>query len=159
MTQPFHIKPVTDQDRAWIKYFIHQEWHADFIVAHKKIVYPDQMDGIIAWMENGKSGLVTYKIEDLSCEIITLNSLIPSIGIGTALMDAVKTLAAENQRTKVWLTTNDNLDALRFYQKRGFRIARIDHRSIAYARQFKSIPEIGETGIPIRDELELELRL
>ncbi|WP_215909533.1 hypothetical protein [Streptacidiphilus fuscans] len=59
-----------------------------------------------------------------------------------------------------WLvTTNDNLDALRFYQRRGLRIVGVAPGAVDAARRFKpSIPVTGEYGIPLRDELTLELR-
>jgi hypothetical protein len=57
-------------------------------------------------------------------------------------------------------TTNDNLTALRFYQRRGFRIAAVRPGAVAAARRLKpTIPELGEHGIPIRDEIELALTL
>jgi hypothetical protein len=64
-------------------------------------------------------------------------------------------------RTRVWLiTTNDNLDALRFYQRRGFTLAALHRGAVARSRRLKpTIPEVGAHGIPIRDELELERRL
>jgi ribosomal protein S18 acetylase RimI-like enzyme len=58
------------------------------------------------------------------------------------------------------LTTNDNLHALRFYQRRGFRLAALYPGALAEARKLKpSIPETGYHGIPIRDEIELEMSL
>jgi hypothetical protein len=62
---------------------------------------------------------------------------------------------------KIWtITTNDNLDAMRFYQRRGFRIAAVRPGAVAAARRLKpTIPELGEHGIPIRDEIELALTL
>jgi Acetyltransferase (GNAT) family len=62
---------------------------------------------------------------------------------------------------RVWLiTTNDNLRALRFYQRRGFRLVAVHPDALARSRELKpSIPEIGLDGIPLRDELELELLL
>jgi len=156
----FRIKSITNQDKAWIRQFMCQEWHAELIVAHKKIYYPDQLDGFIAWMEARRVGLITCQIRDTACEIVTLNSLVPAIGIGTALIESVKTVAGHNHCSRIWLiTTTDNLSAPRFYQKRGFRPVRIYHDSVKYARQIKSIPEIGKNGIPIRDELELELKI
>jgi ribosomal protein S18 acetylase RimI-like enzyme len=54
------------------------------------------------------------------------------------------------------VTTNDNVDAIRFYQRRGYRIASIDRGAVDRARSIKpSIPLIGFHGIPIRDELTL----
>jgi RimJ/RimL family protein N-acetyltransferase len=62
---------------------------------------------------------------------------------------------------RVWLiTTNDNSDALKFYQKAGFRIVAVHRDAVALARRLKpEIPLVGENGIPIRDEIELELVL
>ena len=58
---------------------------------------------------------------------------------------------------ELWLTTtNDNLDALRFYQRRGFRLAEMRAGAIERYRGRKpSIPLLGEFAIPLRDELRL----
>jgi ribosomal protein S18 acetylase RimI-like enzyme len=54
-------------------------------------------------------------------------------------------------------TTNDNLNALRFYQRRGFRIMGVHPGAVNEARRLKpSIPAIGAYGIPICDEIDLE---
>ena len=62
---------------------------------------------------------------------------------------------------RVWLiTTNDNLDALRFYQRRGYHLWKLHVGGIARDRKLKpEIPAIGEHGIFINDELELEKRI
>ena len=72
------------------------------------------------------------------------------------------TRASGSRATPEWLiTTNDNLDALRFYQRRGFRITAIHAGAVddSRARLKPEIPEAGDHGIPLRDELELELTL
>ena len=81
--------------------------------------------------------------------------------MGTALIEAVKEKAEEVRCRRLWLiTTNDNLNALRFYQKRGFRLVKVSPSAVDAARQIKpSISELGADGIPLRDEIELELRL
>jgi RimJ/RimL family protein N-acetyltransferase len=73
----------------------------------------------------------------------------------------VKEVARQHGCQRVWLiTTNDNLNALRFYQKRGFELVAVHRRAIDEARKIKpEIPLIGEYGIPIRDEIELEIAL
>jgi hypothetical protein len=59
----------------------------------------------------------------------------------------------------VWLiTTNDNLRAIRFYQRRGFRITAVDPGAVDRARLLKpSIPRVAGNGVALHDELELEL--
>jgi len=73
--------------------------------------------------------------------------------VGSELHAAAFAAASARGLRRVWLlTTNDNLDALRFYQRRGMRIANV-HR----ARALKpSIPTVGEHGIEVHDEIELE---
>ncbi len=61
-----------------------------------------------------------------------------------------------------WLTTtNDNLEALRLYQRRGFRLVALRPSAMDEAwRTLKpELPMIGAHGIPMRDELDLELDL
>jgi hypothetical protein len=55
-------------------------------------------------------------------------------------------------------TTNGNLSALH-YQRRGFRIVAVRPDAAASRRTKPGIPEVGEYGIPIRDEIELVLML
>jgi len=61
----------------------------------------------------------------------------------------------------MWLiTTNDNTRALRFYQKRGFHLVAVYPNSLNESRRLKpQIPIIGIDGIPLRDEIELEITL
>lgn len=82
-------------------------------------------------------------------------------GVGSALLEGIARLAREYQCQRLWLiTTNDNVHALRFYQRRGLRLVALRPDSVAQARDLKpEIPAIGLEGIPIRDELELELAL
>jgi hypothetical protein len=55
------------------------------------------------------------------------------------------------------VTTNDNVDALRFYQRRGFRLTTIRCGAVDQSRRTlkPQIPVIGDYGIPLRDEIEL----
>ena len=58
------------------------------------------------------------------------------------------------------ITTNDNLSALRFYQKRSFDMVRLYLNAVEEARKIKpEIPLTGNDGIPIRHEIELEMKL
>ena len=106
-----------------------------------------------------KVGLLTYEILDAECEIVTLDSVRPGAGVGSALVQAVNTAARRAGCRRLWLvTTNDNLHALGFYQRRGFAIVAVHRDAVEQARRIKpQIPRVGQRGIPIRDELELEM--
>ena len=71
-------------------------------------------------------GLVTLRTEGTACELLTIDSFQPANGVGTALLSAAIEFCRERQLSRLWLvTTNDNLNALRFYQKRGLKLTHL----------------------------------
>jgi len=111
----------------------------------------ERLVGVLAWIAHADS-----------VEVLTLHVTEPWHGTGTALLDGARRLAASLECRRLWLiTTNDNTDALRFYQGRGFSIARLHRGAVDRSRRElkPTIPRIGDHGIPLRDELELELDL
>jgi ribosomal protein S18 acetylase RimI-like enzyme len=145
-----------------VRRFILDHWGADFVVAHGRLYHPHTLPGFAAYDPAGEiDGLVTYCLEADDCEIVTLDSLQPGQGLGTALVEAVLGVARAAGCRRVWLiTTNDNLHALRFYQKRGFRLFALYPNALAATRRLKpDLPALGFDGIPLRDELALELPL
>jgi ribosomal protein S18 acetylase RimI-like enzyme len=157
----FLVRPVQGSDRNWIEAFIKSHWGSEIVVAKGRVVRPAELDGFAAFKGEDPTGLLTYRIEDLDCEIVTIDSTIEGAGIGSALIEVVKKKAKANDCKRLWLiTTNDNLSALGFYQKRAFRLIALYPNAIEASRRLK--PQIsmeGANGIPIRDELELELEL
>jgi GNAT superfamily N-acetyltransferase len=137
---------------------MNEHWGADIIVVHNQLFIPSALPGFVAERRGVAVGLITYSLYLPECEVVTLDSLIEHIGIGSALIEAVESAARQNNASRLWLvTTNDNLDALGFYQRRGFRIARVYSNAVEHARIFKpGIPHMAENHIPIIDELELE---
>ncbi|HEX6401330.1 MAG TPA: GNAT family N-acetyltransferase [Actinomycetota bacterium] len=103
-------------------------------------------------------GVLTYIIDDDSCEVLTLHVAEKWVGIGSSLLREVERLARAEDCRRLWLiTTNDNLDALRFYQRRGFNLGNLHVGGIVRDRKVKpGIPAIGEYGISIHDEIELQ---
>ena len=157
----YSIKPVTDADKVWVLDVV-RGWGADFVVTRGRKVYPAEIEGFYAVDDTGKKvGLVTYEIIGEQCEIVTLDAFEKFRGIGTVLIEKVRRVATDRGCKRLWLiTTNDNLDAIRFYQRRGFTIAAIHVNALAESRKIKpSIPEIGLRGIPLRDEIEFEMFL
>jgi ribosomal protein S18 acetylase RimI-like enzyme len=136
-------------------------WGAELMIVHGEQIYPAEYPGFAAIDGDKVIGLITYALRGAECEILTLDSLLEGQGIGSALIDAVRQVAFEKGVHRLWLiTTNDNINALRFYQKRGFELVRINRHAVDESRKLKpSIPLLGEFGIPIRDEIELEMRL
>ena len=160
-TKDFTVRPLVASDHEWVAPFMTEHWGADMIVVHNQIFIPSMLPGFVAERRSVPIGLITYSLYAYDCEIVTLDSLIENMGIGSALIESVEYVAREKGAARLWLvTTNDNLDALGFYQRRGFRIARVHSGAVEHARMFKpSIPEFGDNLIPIVDEIELEKRI
>lgn len=157
----FTLRPLVEADRSWVRQWMVDHWGAELMIVHGEQLYPAEFPGFVAETYTDAVGLVTYTLRGDECEILSLDSLVEGQGIGSALIEAVRKVASENGARRLWLiTTNDNLNALRFYQKRGFELVKIHRHAVDESRKLKlSIPLLGEFGIPIRDEIELEMLL
>ncbi|KKM64251.1 hypothetical protein LCGC14_1503240 [marine sediment metagenome] len=157
----FRVRPLNLNDKIWLKKIIEDQWASFRVVTKGKIHYVDKLPGFVAFHDQKKLGLLTYRMEENECEIITLNALIENIGVGTALLGQVETFCINKEVKRLWvITTNDNTDALRFYQKRGFKLRALYSNALKKSRKLKpEIPNEGFFGIKIRDEIELEKKL
>lgn len=140
-----------------IEFFKHH-WGSSKIVITSGVYDCTDLDGLTVINEDGEIiGLITYTIKNNELEIISLNSIEEGKGIGTSLIKKAENIAIRNKCKLIKLiTTNDNVLALKFYQKRGFILSQIFNNAVEKARVIKpEIPLIGNYGIPIRDEIEL----
>jgi len=155
------VRPLAEVDRAWAKYLIAGQWGSTQMVTRGTLHDLTRLPGLVAWRAGERAGLLTYHLAGDSCEIVSLDSLVEGAGVGSALIAAAQEAARAARCRRLWLvTTNDNLPALRFYQKRGFRLAALRPGAVDAARRIKpQIPLIGLDGIPIHDEIELEMIL
>ncbi len=153
------IREYRRSDRAWAEPFLNKQFGGSFQARRGALFDVLALPGFVAERDVEPIGLVTYRLEDDECELAFMAAFERQVGIGTALLEALLQAVAGCER--IWLvTTNDNLDALRFYQRRGFVLAAIRPGAVDESRR-KLKPQIstlGEFGIPLRDELELELR-
>ena len=131
------------------------------MVIHGEIYRPDQLDGFVVEEHGDWTGLITFVCKEHEMEVTSLDSLREGQGLGTKLIDLVVAEARSRKcRRLVLITTNDNLHAIGFYQKRGFQMAAIHRGAVDESRKIKpGIPKIGNHGIPLRDEIELEMVL
>jgi len=155
------IKRIDQASRKRINAFIVQQWYTMQMVVHGKSIDMGDADGYYVCESGEIIGLITYQIAGKEMEILSLDSLREGRGIGTGLLDTVVANARENGIHRISLiTTNDNLDALRFYQKRGFDMCRLYRNALDQVRKIKpEIPLTGINGIPLKHEIELEMIL
>lgn len=136
--------------------FFSEHWGSPQMVISSGIYQCDELDGFAAVDGDGSIlGLITYTMDGHECEIVSLDSMVEKQGIGTALLQKVEQIARQKrcEHVKV-ITTNDNLHAMGFYQKRGYRLAALYVNAVEQARQRKpEIPLVADNGIPIRDEI------
>ena len=149
------LRRLTPGDLPRLRQFWRDHWAGEEMIVHGDIYRPEQMDGFV---NEDWTGLVTYAVGSDGCEIISLDVLKENLGIGSALLEAVEQEAGRRGCPRVFLaTTNDNLRALGFYQRRGFELVGIRRHAIDETRKRKkAIPLIGDNDIPLRDEIELE---
>lgn len=151
------IRPVEEKDRPTVEWLTTQLWGAREVVVHDGVFYPAALPGFIAERAGRIAGLVTFEVRQGILEIATINALDLYQGIGTMLIEAVRAEAKRLGCYQVTLTTtNDNIGALRFYQRRGFRLACVRPGAVDRSRERKpDIPRTGDFGIPLRDEIDL----
>ena len=166
----YTVRPLIDADQRWLPGFFQTHWGSTRQVTRGAVFVAHELPGFVAELHSGSHpeqsidsevvGLITYRfLDEYTGEVATLNSLSEGIGIGGTLLQAVVDVAQAKDCTRlIVVTTNDNLHALRFYQKQGFVLAELRANSLAQARYLKpEIPLVGRDGIPLRDEIELEM--
>ena len=160
MEQKIQFRSRTDADNTWITEVATRLWGSTEIISKEHTYDILKLPNIVAERDGKPVGFVMYAKEGTKCEIVALYTEVEKQGIGTKLIDRVKEAAKKDGCKTVWLmTTNDNTQSLRFYQKRGFVITAIRTNVMEEQRKLKPIPLLGNDGIPIRDEIELEIGL
>lgn len=149
------IRPAGAADTAWIVGFLCDRWHGTAICAHGEVIEAASLPALIA--VGDRRGLATYRHFDRDAELVTLDADPTGVGTGTALIEALVARLRSDGCERLWLTTtNDKLSAQRFYLRRDFRLIQVRLGAVDDARKLKpSIPQIGEYGIPMRDEFDL----
>lgn len=152
------IRPIDQEDREKVDAFIVRQWYTMQMVVHGESIDLGTADGCYACDGEEITGLITWRLCGKEMEILSLDSLHEREGTGTALLNAAIDKARSAGAERIMLiTTNDNLPALSFYQKRGFDLVKIHLNAVDLARKIKpEIPLTGLDGIPLKHEIELE---
>jgi GNAT superfamily N-acetyltransferase len=156
------VRPLDPQaDEAWLEAYLEEEWGGPRQARRGEVFDARDLPALVAERDGVPVGLLCYRDDgDGWWELALISAVIGHTGVGSALLAAL--LERVGSCRGVWVvTTNDNVDALRFYQRRGFRLRAVRPGAVDEARRTlkPEIPAAGRYGIPRRDELELELLL
>jgi GNAT superfamily N-acetyltransferase len=149
------VRPAEERDRAALDAFHEKVWGGPYVVGHDERFDLRTLPTLVAEDGAGRfAGALTWRADGDALEVVSIAAVAPGQGTGTALLNA----AQGRPVRRMWLvTTNDNLRALRFYQRRGMRITAVDRGAVDRARAVKpEIPLVGADGIELHDELRLE---
>jgi GNAT superfamily N-acetyltransferase len=149
------IRPLDAADRDWLTALIDDEWGLP-VVSISGSYDPSTLPGFVALLDGDRVGAVTYACGAAGCEVITINAVIPGRGVGSALLAAARQVA-DGAGQRLWLiTTNENLRAIAFYQRRGMDLVALHRNFVDVVRRHK--PEVDAadppSGIPFRHALE-----
>jgi ribosomal protein S18 acetylase RimI-like enzyme len=154
------IRPFRQSDRSWAEPLLDDEFGGALQARRGELLDVLALPGLVAERMGRPQGLLTYRRTGDECELAFMAAIEPHRGVGTVLLEAFREEVSDC--TRIWVvTTNDNLEALRFYQRRGFVLSALRPGAVEDSRRRLKprIGAVGSFGIPLRDELELELRL
>ena len=153
------VRAGKPEDAAYVSRSLLDLMGGSQVAGHGELIDATVLPTLVAWRADEPVGHLTYRPDDSGgWEVVTIGASKPGQGAGGALMDALLAAARQARVPRVWLvTTNDNTNALRFYQRRGFDLVRLDRDAVTRSRRLlkPAIPTHAD-GIPIRHELELE---
>jgi ribosomal protein S18 acetylase RimI-like enzyme len=155
------IRPLTPTDEPAAERLLDEALGGRAQVRKGEVIDVLARPALGAFVGDDLAGLATYSVDRVvGAELVALavGSAYRRRGLGAALVDAAFEAAVASGGRRMWLiTTNDNLDALALYQRRGFRLVAVNAGAVDRARLLKpSIPDVGAHGIPMHDELMLE---
>lgn len=160
---PASLEVVTagDGDLEEIRQLLRRRWHAPYVVSRGRVHRAADLEALFANLDGERAGMVTFEVDGDALEVVSLDAYVPSRGVGTALLRRTVEIARARSLRRLWLVTaNDNIDALGFYLHFGMRLVAVHLDSLEEARRLKpQIPRVGHHGLPVNDELELELAL
>ena len=156
---PVFVREAIDADGAAIRALFERDFGHTNVVAFGETLDLYQMPALVAVTREEPSGALAYRLLGNALNIVALatDPMSQRSGVGGHLVVEAELLARRLKLGRVIVaTTNDNLPALYFYQRRGYQLTDL----VAGGATSKS-PQArpGFAGIPVRDEIRLEKRL
>jgi GNAT superfamily N-acetyltransferase len=157
-----NLRPVTPDDRDWIAEMIGTAFGSVRLISNEHLIEDASLlDGFAAEIDARPIGCALINEVDGDTELVALVTTYRGAGVGAALLDAVVERGKRDGWKRLWLvTSNDNTDAIRVYQRAGWDWTEFRRDAITHARARRpEIPELGQHGIPVRHEIHFEAPL
>jgi len=137
---------------------VRRTWGSSVMVVDRRVFDCAQLPALVAVDGGRVVGVLAYAVTDGELEIIACEALVNGRGVGRSLVEGAMAVARESGARRLrCTTTNDNLSALGFWQAVGFSLAALRRNAVSASRAIKpDIPLVGQRGLPIRDEIDLE---
>ena len=71
----FEIRPINSNDAKEVATFLRENWGSTRVVSKGRVCYPEKLPGFVASIDDKFVGLLTYRIENRECEVVTLKRL------------------------------------------------------------------------------------
>jgi ribosomal protein S18 acetylase RimI-like enzyme len=155
------VRTLEEGDRGWLERVLREQTAGPMMVSRGRLHDGLALPGFVALHEDERAGALLHRIDDDELEVVFIATTVRGVGAGASLLDAAVELASRERCRRAWLvTTNDNTNAIRFYQRAGWDLVALHHHAVETSRALKpAIPDTGNDGIPIRHELEFEHHL
>jgi ribosomal protein S18 acetylase RimI-like enzyme len=153
---PVLVREASTADRAKALELFRDVFRPAQLVSFGEAISLDDAAAFVAETDQGIAGALAWRPFDGALHILALatDPMHQRAGVGGHLVAEAELLARRQNWPRVIVTiTNDNLPALYFYQRRGYRLSAVLRDSIA--AQTRDQKTIGFAGIPILDEIQL----
>lgn len=127
------------------------------VAAFGEEVTPGNHPAIVAEMKGELAGALAYRLwaDALHVIAVATDPMWQRSGVASHLVAEAEVIARRHgTRRLVHATTNDNLPALYFYQRRGWTVTEVVPRALIPGGC--TAGAAGFAGIPVRDEVRLE---
>ncbi len=153
---PVFVREGRDADGPLVKELFRRDFGHTVIVAFGEAVDLEGLPVLVAEMRAELAGALAYRLLDEAFHIVALatDPMWQRSGVGGYLVAEAELLARRLDRSRVLVsTTNDNLPALYFYQRRGYQISEVVPEGVL--PHLHGVVARGFAGIPVRDEIRL----
>ena len=149
-------------DKAELCRIMLANWGSQSMMIDLHVYDVAEIDALGLYEPDGRTAaLASWTVRGENAYLCALLSLRPGEGVAIRMLNAVVAAArAAGARKLKAMLTNDNMPGLTLYQRQGFRLSGLYLEAIdAYRSVVPGVVKTGYRDIPVRDAIELEIKL